>query len=92
MILRILKAELRGPHHLELSFNDGEQAVIDVEPLLSGAVFEPLRQPSYFAQVALDPVCGTVVWPNGADFAPEALHALIPVGSPAPSQSQQSGA
>lgn len=81
MILRILKAEVRGPHHLELAFNDGAWAVVDVEPLLSGLVFEPLRDPSFFARVALDPVCGTVVWPNGADFAPEALYALLPVGA-----------
>jgi hypothetical protein len=79
MILRILGAEVRGPHHLELSFSDGARAVVDVGPLLSGPVFEPLREPSYFARVSLDPVCGTVVWPNGADFAPEALHALLPV-------------
>jgi hypothetical protein len=81
MILRILSAEVRGPHHLELSFSDGERAVVDVEPLLYGSVFEPLREPDYFARAALDPVCGTVVWPNGADFAPEALHALLPVGA-----------
>jgi hypothetical protein len=78
MILRILEVAVRGPHHLELSFSDGAHAVVDVEPLLSGPVFEPLREPSYFALVALDPVCGTIVWPNGADFAPEALHSLIP--------------
>lgn len=81
MILRILKAEVRGPHHLELSFNDGARAVVNVEPLLSGLVFEPLRDPSFFARAALDPVCGTVVWPNGADFAPESLYALLPVGA-----------
>jgi hypothetical protein len=79
MILRILEAEARGPYHLELSFNDGARAVVDVEPLLSGLVFEPLRDPTFFARGVLDPVCGTIVWPNGADFAPEALHALLPV-------------
>jgi hypothetical protein len=62
---------------------NGAHGVVDLEPLLSGPVFEPLREPSYFAQVALDQVCGTVVWPNGADFAPEALHALIPAESAA---------
>ena len=77
MILRILRAEVRGPYRLWLSFSDDTQAEVDVRPLLSGPVFEPLRDPIYFAQAALDPVCGTVVWPNGADFAPEALHALI---------------
>ena len=43
-----------------------------MRPLLDGAVFEPLRDPAYFASVKLDSFCGTVVWPNGADFAPEA--------------------
>jgi Protein of unknown function (DUF2442) len=81
MILRILGAEVRGSHHLELSFTDGARGVVDVEPLLSGPVFEPLRDPGYFSKVALDPVCGTVVWPNGADFAPEALYALLPVAA-----------
>jgi hypothetical protein len=36
----------------------------------------PWRNPEYFARVSVDPVCGTVVWPNGAGFAPEALRAL----------------
>ena len=84
MILRILEAEIRGPHGLRLAFNDGTRKTVDVRPLLSGTVFEPLHDPAYFARVALDPVCGTVVWPNGADFAPEALHELAPVQEPSP--------
>lgn len=77
MILRILTAQVRGPHRLLLSFNDGTRAEVDVWPLLDdGPVFGPLRDPEYFHQATLDPVCGTVVWPNGADFAPEALRAL----------------
>jgi hypothetical protein len=39
-------------------------------------MFEPLRSARYFERVELDNVCGTVVWPNGADFAPESLFAL----------------
>jgi hypothetical protein len=79
MILRILEAAVRGPHCLRLVFNDGTRKAVDVRPLLSGPVFELLKDPSYFAKVDLDPVCGTVVWPNGADFAPEALHGLAAV-------------
>ena len=90
MILRILRTEVRGPCRLWLSFNDGARGEVDVLPLLSGPVFEPLRDPAFFAQVALDPVCGTVVWPNGADFAPEALHVLIGANSP-PQTLQQTG-
>jgi hypothetical protein len=81
MILRIVEARVCGPSRLRLAFNDGTRKAVDVTPLLGGPVFEPLRDPAYFARVELDPVCGTVVWPNGADFAPEALHALDAVGA-----------
>ena len=62
-----------GPHCLRLVFNEGTRKAVDVRPLLDSPVFEPLRDPSYFACVELDPLCSTVVWPNGADVAPEAL-------------------
>lgn len=77
MILRVVRAEARGPYRLDLTFNDGTRGVVDVSPLLAGPVFEPLREPAFFARAELDPVCGTVVWPNGADFAPEALRDLV---------------
>lgn len=75
-ILRILSARVVGSYILELKFNDGTRGEFDLEPFLEGPVFEPLKDPDYFARVVVDPVCGTVVWPNGADFAPEALRAL----------------
>jgi uncharacterized protein DUF2442 len=40
-------------------------------------VFEPLRDPAYFATVQLDPELGTISWPNGADVAPETLHLWV---------------
>jgi Protein of unknown function (DUF2442) len=77
-ILRIVRAEVRGPHQLWLEFNDGVRAEVDVGPLLDfGPIFEPLREADYFRGMELDPVCDTVVWPNGADFAPEALRSLV---------------
>lgn len=82
MILRIVEAEVCGHLLLRLAFNDGTSKTVDVGPLLSGPVFEPLRDPAYFARAELDRVCGTVVWRNGADFAPEALHELAAVGEP----------
>jgi hypothetical protein len=84
MILRIREAWVCGPHSLRLTFSDGTTKQVDVRPLLDGPIFEPLRDPSYFSRVTLDAISGTVVWPNGADFAPEALHELEP--SPCPSQ------
>lgn len=37
-------------------------------------VFEPLRDPAYFARVSVDPEAGTIAWPNGADMAPDPLY------------------
>lgn len=37
-------------------------------------VLEPLNDPSYFAQVGVDPEAGTVVWPGDIDLAPESLY------------------
>ncbi len=83
MILRIREASVCGPSSLRLAFNDGTTRQVDVRPLLDGPIFEPLRDPSYFSRMTLDAISGTVVWPNGADFAPEALHELE--SSPCPS-------
>lgn len=78
MILHIIEAEVCGPHSLELTFDDGTYKRVNVFPLLDGPIFEPLHEPSYFARMVLDPIAGTVVWPNEADFAPEALYELEP--------------
>ena len=44
--------------------------------MLDAPIFEPLHDPVFFAKMTLDAVAGTVVWPNEADFAPEALYEL----------------
>lgn len=47
---------------------------VDLEPQLHGEVFEPLKDPQYFQQFRIDADLHTLVWPNGADFAPEFLY------------------
>ena len=76
MILRITKATVCGPFRLRLTFNDGVEKVVDLKDELTGPIFQPLQARDFFDQVVLNRVCGTVTWPNGADFAPEALHEL----------------
>ena len=73
---RVVKAKACGAHSLDLTFEDGTRKRVNVLPLLEGPVFEPLRDPKYFATVELDSVAGTVVWSNGADIAPETLYKL----------------
>ncbi len=75
-VLCITNVQVTGSHRLMVSFNDGITKEVNVEPLLWGPVFEPLKDPAYFALVTLDPICETVVWPNDADLAPEALWEL----------------
>jgi hypothetical protein len=70
----ICAVKVIGPHKLEVTFNTGEKKKVDLSPLLKGPVFGPLRDPKFFRTVRVDPECETVVWPNGADLAPEALY------------------
>ena len=74
MILRIDESAVTGPHSLRIKFNDGTTREVNVLPLLHGRIFEPLQDPTFFARASVDPICGTIVWPNGADFAPESLY------------------
>ena len=77
-ILHVVSAKVVGPHMLRVEFNDGVVKQVDLGPLLKGPVFQPLRDPRFFAQVRVDPESKTVTWPNGADLAPEALYELEP--------------
>ncbi len=66
-------------------FEDGEVRDADVEPLLDGPVFQPLREREFFEMVAVDEFGDTICWPNGADLDPEVLYGLErPEGEPAP--------
>ena len=66
---------LRG-YILDVEFDDGTRKIVDVESLLTGEVFDPVKEPDVFAKIAVDPVSRTIQWPNGADLAPEALYDL----------------
>lgn len=75
-IPHVLSAEVRGPYSLRLTFDDGSTKRVNLRPYLNGPVFEPVLDPGYFARVLVDSQLGTIVWPNGADFAPETLYEL----------------
>lgn len=73
----VRSVEHLGRYRLRVSFADGTVRVADLESKLSGpvgAIFEPLRNVEFFASATVDQELRTVVWPNGADLAPDALH------------------
>ena len=62
-----------------LRFQDGTCGEVDIAPSFKGPVFEPLRNVEFFKRVRVDPEIGTIVWPNGADVAPETLYHRVRV-------------
>lgn len=69
----VIRAEYRGGYRLRLTFNDASAKTVDFAPWLEGPVFEPLKDEEFFQRFFVEG--GTVVWPNGADIAPETLYA-----------------
>jgi hypothetical protein len=65
-------AEYRGDFRIHVTFSDDSQNTIVFRQWLEGPMFEPLTNPEYFARFFVDG--GTIVWPNGADIAPETLY------------------
>jgi hypothetical protein len=63
-----------------LRFADGVAGEVDVLDRMRGPVFERARTQSGFAEAALDAESGTVVWPGGADLAPDTLYERINTG------------
>ena len=62
-------------YEVELLFSNGEQKVVDLETLLHGPIFEPIRRdPNYFRTIHVDEESGTVCWDNGADIDPDVLY------------------
>ena len=78
-MIRILEARYVSGYVLWLRFSDGVEGEVDLASDLDGGVFEPLRNSAVFRSFTLHPELHTVVWPNGADFAPEFLRQRVRV-------------
>jgi hypothetical protein len=71
----ITEVEVLHDYVVRLRFADGVEKTINLDPYLHGRVFAEIRtDPSVFAAVEVDPDAGTIVWPNGADLAPDVLY------------------
>ena len=76
-IIHVTAVEPRPGHRLYLEFEDGAKGEIDFSTREWRGVFAPLADQARFEQVELDKQLGTIVWPNGADMAPESLYLWV---------------
>jgi hypothetical protein len=65
---------------LRVNFVDNTAGEVDMlallsDPKIDGTIFEALRDPAVFDQAQV--VMGAVLWPNGADLAPDAMYDAI---------------
>ena len=77
----ITEAEVVEHGTLSLTFADGMTGDVEVLDRMRGPVFAQARTPEGFAQVQVDRESGTVVWPGGADLAPDTLYERVRTGS-----------
>ena len=75
-MLHIKYAKYVADYKIWIAFDDGTSGEVDLDGELKGPIFEPLKDISVFSKVSVDPDLETVVWPNGADLAPEFLKEL----------------
>lgn len=74
IITRIKSVSTPALYKIHVVFADDTEQTIDLEPMLFGPMYGPLRDPSLFNRVKVDAEVGTIVWPNGADFDPATLY------------------
>ena len=86
----VIRAKYDDGFRIRLTFNDDLQGTIDLQSWLDGPIFEPLKEPIYFQQFFIDG--GTIVWPNGADIAPETLYEAVKHKGAAPQRAAAGGA
>ncbi len=76
-MIHVVEARYVRDYVIWLRFSDELAGEVDLREELDGPVFEPLRQIEAFKSVRLHPELHTIVWPNGADLAPEFLHERV---------------
>lgn len=79
MRYHVIEAKQISGYLLKIKFRDGTEGEIDLEPELVGPMFELLKDPNQFKLFRVDPVFHTLVWPHGADLAPEFLYQCVHV-------------
>ena len=74
MFLHVTSARPLDGFRVEVCFDDGREGVADLTEAIEGPMFESLKDPDVFTTLRVDEELRTIVWPNGADLAPEYLY------------------
>lgn len=77
----VLEARYVAGFTIWIRFRDGRAGEVDLTDALNGPVFEPLHDVGFFQRFIVHPEFETLVWPNGADIAPEYQHAHVRVAA-----------
>ena len=89
MIVHVVEAEYARDYIIRLKFNDGAEGFVNLAGELYGEMSAPLKDVEKFKAFTLDPELDTIVWENGADFAPEFLHQRLLVAAQPADQPDQ---
>ena len=78
----VKKVKAQEDYTLLITFSSGEQRIYNARPLLKKSIYAPLKNLSFFLNAKSE--CGTVVWSDDVDIAPEHLYECSqPIGGTA---------
>lgn len=63
-------------YKLKVMFENNKSKIVDLKNYLTGEIFKPLKNISYFRKAKLNKDIDTIVWPNNADFSPDFLYEI----------------
>jgi hypothetical protein len=72
---RLKKVAVCGPHTVRVEFDDGVTGQVRFEESRLNGVFEPMRDPKFFAQAFIDH--GALAWPGELDMCPDAIYMQV---------------
>jgi hypothetical protein len=74
MIPEVVDAKYVKDFIVFVRFSDGKAGNVDLQDVLQGQMFQPLRNKDIFCQFHIHSEFKTICWDNGADIAPEFLY------------------
>lgn len=70
----IVEAKWIKGYFVQITFSNLKRATVDLKRFLGRGIFKDLTNIEKFKRFKVDAELGTIVWPNGADIAPEVLY------------------